>query len=64
MSKLTDTDLNDLIYFWTYQHDLENLTSFKRLMPILEREKPEILKAWNDYKASIKILDLIMDDLV
>jgi len=33
-------------------------------MPILEREKPEVIKAWNDYKASKKILDIVIDSLL
>ena len=63
MSKLTDNDIHDLKYFWLYKEDLERLTSFERLVPILEKEKPEVLKAWRDYKASRAILSLVMENL-
>lgn len=63
MSKLTETDLEDLKYFWQDKEDLERFTSFESLIPILEKEKPEVLKAWNDYKASKRILDLVMENL-
>lgn len=61
---LTEQDLNDLKYFWQEKEDLERLTTFERLIPILEKEKPEVLKAWNDYKASKKILDIVIDSLL
>jgi len=60
MSKLTETDLSDLQYFWQYKGDLERLCTFEKLIPILREERPEILKAWTDYKASKKILDIVM----
>ena len=60
---LTEQDLNDLQYFWQVKEDLERLSTFERLMPILEKEKPEVLKAWNDYKASKKRLDIVIHSL-
>ena len=60
---LTEQDLNDLQYFWQEKEDLERLSTFERLIPILEKEKPEVLKAWNDYKTSKKILDIVMDNI-
>lgn len=63
MSKLTKEDLGDLVYFWQYKGDLERLTTFERLKPQIQEEYPEILKAWNDYKASIKIMDAVMNSI-
>ena len=63
-NKLTEQDLNDLQYFWQEKEDLERLSTFERLIPILEKEKPEVLKAWNDYKSSKKILDIVIDSLL
>ena len=62
--KLTEQDLNDLQYCWQVTGDLERLTTFEILIPILEKEKPEVLKAWNDYKASKKIVDIVIGSLV
>ena len=61
---LTKQDLNDLQYFWGEKEDLERMSNFEGLVPILEKEKPEVLKAWNDYKASKKILDIVIDSLL
>lgn len=63
MKKLTKQDLSDLVYFWQNKGDLERLSTFERLKPMIENEYPEILKAWNDYKASIKIMDAVMNSL-
>ena len=49
---LTEQDLNDLQYFRQEKEDLERLSTFERLIPILEKEKPEVLKAWNDNNVS------------
>lgn len=64
MSKLTKQDLCDLQYFWQEKEDLERLTSFNRLIPMLEVEMPEVMKAWRDYKASKRILDIIFNQIV
>ena len=56
--------LISLQYFWQEKGDLERLTTFEELTPLLEKEKPEILKAWRDYKASKKILDIVIESLI
>ena len=61
---LTEQDLYSLQWAWEEKEDLETLTTFERLIPILEKEKPEVLKAWNDYKASKKRLDIVIDSLL
>lgn len=63
MEKLTKQELNDLVYFWQNKGDLERFTNFEKLKPKIENEYPEILKAWNDYKTSIKIMNSVMDSI-
>ena len=63
MKKLTEEQLNDLKYFWQYKGDLERYSSFEKLIPILKRDYPEIISSWNSYKGTIKILDLIMENV-
>ena len=63
MEKLTPQQLSDIRYFWEYKGDLERLSSFESLKPKLQAEYPEILKAWNDYKASIKTLDAVISTI-
>lgn len=63
MEKLTEQDLDTLRYFWQEKEDLERFTDFEKLKPLLKKEKPEVLKAWNDYKTSKKILDIVMDNI-
>lgn len=61
---LTEQDLDNLEYFWQERKDLERLSNFEEIIPILEKEKPEVLKAWDDYKASRNILDLVIRNLL
>jgi hypothetical protein len=63
MEELTEQDLDMSKYFWQEKEDLERFTDFEKLKPLLEKEKPEVLKAWNDYKAYKKILDIVMDNI-
>jgi hypothetical protein len=63
MDKLTDEQISDLIYFWKYKGDLERWSSFEKLRPQIQNEFPEVIKAWEEYKMSIRILDLIIDNL-
>lgn len=63
MKKLTEEQLNDLKYFWEFKGDLERYSSFEELKPIIQQDYPEIIKAWNDYKASIAILNLVMENV-
>jgi hypothetical protein len=60
---LTEMDLLNLQYFWQEKNDLERLIGFEELITLIKKEKPEILKAWNDYKASKKILDIVMESI-
>jgi len=61
--KLTEHDINSLKYFWHSKGDLERLTTFEELKPLIEKEYPELLKAWNDYKVSIKIMEAVIDSI-
>ena len=60
---LTEDHLNMLQYFWQEKGDLEGYVFFDRLKPALKEGRPEVLKAWDDYKVSILILDKIMSDI-
>ena len=60
MSKITDKQISDLRYFWEYKGDLERYSSFEDIKEDLEKEYPEIMRAWNDYKRSIFVMDATM----
>ena len=60
--EITQRDLFDLQYFWQYKEDLERFTDFERLIPILKKERPEIIEAWNNYKKSVNKLNDIFED--
>lgn len=62
-TELTKQDINDLQYFWQEKQDLERFVDFERLKPLIQEKKPELIKAWNNYKASVKILDLVIENL-
>lgn len=61
--KLNAEHLDMIKYFWEEKGDIERYCHFEELKPIIQQEKPEILKAWYDYKASIKIMDAVMNNL-
>ena len=63
MEKLTQEQIEDLKYFWLDLGDLERYCDFEKLKPQIQEEFPELLKAWNDYKMSIKILNLVTRSL-
>ena len=63
MDKLTEEDLRHIHYYWKYERNLEVYSDFDKLVPKLERWRPEIIKAWRDYKASEKIMDLVIGGL-
>ena len=60
---LTEEDINNIVYFWEERGDLERFTNWIRLVPILESQYPQVLKAWNDYKLAGKTLDLLIKGL-
>lgn len=60
---LTENNLVMLQYFWEEKRDIERYCDFEKIKPLLEKEKPEVLKAWNEYKMSIKTMDAIMKSL-
>ena len=61
MSKLTSEQKDMIRYFWEEKGSLERYCDFEELKPIIQEEYPEILKAWYDYKASIKIMDAVIN---
>lgn len=63
MEKLTEDQIQDLRYFWQEKGDLERFCDFEELKPQIQNEYPELLKAWYDYKASIQILNLVVESL-
>lgn len=63
MEKLTEEEKHSIKYFWVHEGDLERLIGFEELKPKIEAEYPEVLKAWNDYKISIKILDAVIETI-
>ena len=60
--KLTEQDLIDLQYFWGEKGDLERLSTFESLRPLLAKERPDILLAWDNYKMAIKMMDIVMEE--
>lgn len=63
MEKLTDEQISDLKYFWEEKGDLERYVYFEELKPQIQEQHPELLKAWYDYKTSIKIMDVVVKSL-
>ena len=58
--KLTDEDLSSIAYFWLEKGDLERWTGWEQAKPAVARQYPEILKAWEDYKTSIRTMNAVV----
>lgn len=63
MEKLTEEQISYLKYFWEERGDIERYCDFEKLKPQIQEQFPELLKAWYDYKASIKIMDAVVESL-
>jgi len=61
--KLTEQQIYDLKYFWEEKGDLERFCDFELLKPQIQEQFPELLKAWYDYRTSIKILNAVVKSL-
>ncbi len=64
MNKLTEGDKRSLQYFWEEKSDLETMICFEELVPLIEKEYPEVMKAWLDYKISIRTLNAVIKNMV
>jgi hypothetical protein len=60
---LTEEDKNMIIYFWTEKGDLERWIGWPEAKARLEQSRPEVLKAWNDYKMAIRTMDVMVESL-
>ena len=54
--------LSDLNYFWFEKGDLERCSTFKSELTqkLLEKHRPDILKAWQDYKTALITLNNLL----
>lgn len=63
MEKLTEYNVDMIKFFWKERGNLERYCDFEKLEPLLKQCAPEILMAWYNYKASIKIMDSVIEQL-
>jgi hypothetical protein len=56
-----DSELDTLQYFWKAKGDLRRYTGWDVLHAELAARRPDILKAWNDYKAAEMILTAVLE---
>ena len=61
--RLTKSDIETLIYFWQEKRDIERITSFEELKPLIIKQIPMLLRLWDDYKSSISIMDIFVESL-
>ena len=62
-AKLTESQLNDLIYFWVEKQDLERWTEFEDLKSSIEEYHPHVMRAWKMYKDGESYMDMVMRDI-
>jgi hypothetical protein len=58
---LTEDELSDLWFAWTDREDLTYAAWFDARIPSLERDYPELMKAWRDYQAAHDEMARVME---
>jgi len=60
MTELTEEQCNSLRYFWEERQDIERYADFEKLKHVIQSKHPELLKAWENYKISIRIMNAVI----
>lgn len=60
----TQDDLESIQYFYKEKENIERFSCWEEIKESVYRDFPQLEKAINDFKASKKILDLVVEDLV
>lgn len=63
MPLLTEEDKSDIVYFWQEKGDLTRWCGWERAKPAVAQEYPEIIKAWEDYRAAVRTLNIVVKHL-
>ncbi len=61
--KAIDEDIRMLQYFWEEKEDIERYCDFEDIKEDLAENYPEILKCWNDYKITKKLLGIVLTNV-
>lgn len=62
-NELTEEQINMLKYFWKETWDIEKYGHYEKIKPKIQEQIPELLTAWEQYKLSIKTMDIIVNSL-
>lgn len=62
---LTESDINDIQYFWQEKGDLERWVGWNdpETQQRIIAACPELVKLWNDYKTAERLLNLIVENI-
>ena len=63
MEKLTKGDIWNVQYFWLEKGNVERMSSWEKLRPLFEKEHPEVVKCWDEYKMAKRLLTLVVHAL-
>ena len=58
-----ESDINAVTYFWQEKNDLERCCQWDEIKQRMSITHPELIKAWNDYKTSVRTLNAIVRSL-
>lgn len=58
---LTDEELSELWWVWTDREDLSEVSWFASRRPSLERDYPELVRAWDDYLSALDAMNMVME---
>ena len=63
MEKMTMEDLRMVKYFWEEKEDISRWCDWEKRKEIIRKEAPEIVKAWEDYYTSRRILYAVVESI-
>lgn len=62
--KFTEGELDMLRHFWNEYEDLSRYSEWEELVPILERDYPEIISAWRSYNTAVYTLSAVLNGVI
>jgi len=63
MGKLTEEEIRSIQHFWYDKGDLKRMSDFEELMPKIEAEYPEVLRAIKEAGIWEKVADTMVEKM-
>ena len=60
---ISEDDINAVTYFWEEKRNLDRWCDWQERKEDFVKEFPELIKAWDDYRTSVRIMDAVVRSL-